>query len=321
MIAAIYVILASLSLAAPVEPTQEVSAAFPFEKQTVEVLDSSMAFVDEGSGPVVLFLHGNPTSSYLWRNIILYVTNTHRAIAVDLIGMGDSAKPDIDYRFETHAAYLDAFIRALDLKDMVLVVHDWGSALGMRYARLNEDKVRALAFMEAIVPPGLPVTSYEAMGETGEMFRKLRTPGIGEEMVLENNFFVEVVLFELGVIRTLSASEREAYRRPFSTPGSRKPTLVWPREIPIAGSPADVEATVLANGKWLTATPIPKLYFFVTPGALNPPPVAKALVSSLNNLTAVDLGVGSHFVQEDHPDRIGSALSGWLAGLETKPDR
>ena len=295
---------------------QEISAAFPFDKKTVEVLGSSMAYVEEGEGSVVLFLHGNPTSSYLWRNVIPHVTDTHRAVAVDLIGMGDSAKPDLDYRFATHAAYLDEFIRALDLEDLVLVVHDWGSALGMRYARLNEDNVRGLAFMEAIVPPGLPAAGYEAMGETGEVFRRLRTTGVGEEMVLENNFFVEVVLFELGVVRTLTEEERAAYRRPFASPASRKPTLVWPREIPIGGTPADVEAVVRANGRWLTETALPKLYFFVTPGALNPPPVAKALSSSLSNLTAVDLGAGSHFVQEDHPHEIGRALSGWLKEID-----
>ena len=296
--------------------TAPISAAFPFKKRFVDVKGARMAYVDEGEGPVVLFIHGNPTSSYLWRNIIPYVSDNHRAVAVDLIGMGDSAKPDIDYRFETHAAYLDAFIETLELKDVTLVIHDWGSALGMRYARLNPGKVRALAFMEAIVPPGMPAPNYEAMGQAGEVFRQMRTPGVGEEMVLQNNFFVEVILPDIGVVRTLSDEEMAEYRRPFPTPESRKPTLVWPRQIPIGGEPADTTAAVLANGEWLMASDLPKLYFASAPGALNPPPVAEFFKANLKNLTAVDLGPGAHFLQEDHPHAIGRALSDWLDALD-----
>jgi len=187
-----------------------ISSEFSFDKKTIDVMGSNIAFVDEGSGPVVLFLHGNPTSSYLWRNVIPYVTDGYRAVAPDLIGMGDSDKPNIKYTFEEHAAFLDGFIDELALKDISLVVHDWGSALGMRYARLNPSNVKAMAFMEAIVPPALPVASYEDMGETGELFRTLRTPGKGEAMVLEGNFFVEEVL---------------PNRAPYTTTESRLPTL------------------------------------------------------------------------------------------------
>jgi haloalkane dehalogenase len=240
-------------------------AEMPYVKRTIEVLSSTMAYVDEGDGPVVLFLHGNPTSSYLWRNIIPYVTDGYRAIAPDLIGMGDSSKPDIGYTFAEHAAYLDALIDALELKDITLVIHDWGSILGMRYARLNEANVRGVAFMEAGIPPALPAPSYEAMGpQNAQLFETLRSP-MGEELVLNQNFFVEEVLGKLGVATPLSEAVMENYRAPFRTPESRLPTLVWPRQIPIAGEPADTAQVVNENGDWLYSTSIPKLMLHVAP--------------------------------------------------------
>lgn len=300
----------------PAENGKVISSAFPFDKKFVTVKGAQMAYVDEGDGPVVLFLHGNPTSSYLWRNIIPYVSDNHRAIALDLIGMGDSDKPEIGYTFGEHAAYVDGFIDALELEDITLVIHDWGSALGMRYARLNEDNVRAIAFMEALIPPGLPAESYDAMGDfTGTMFKALRTPGFGEELVLRHNFFVESVLGTFGSGRRLTEAELEHYRRPFQTPESRFPTLQWPREVPIAGQPANVAMIVEENGAWLFKTELPKLFFHVQPGALLPPPAAEYVIANSKNITAVDLGAGSHFVQESSPHAIGQALSEWLADL------
>ena len=291
-----------------------ISAEFPFQKKRLPVLDSEIAYVDEGSGPVVLFLHGNPTSSYLWRNVIPHVVSAgYRAIAPDLIGMGDSGKPTIGYTFGDHAAYLDAFIESAELTDLTLVVHDWGSALGMRYARLNPDNVRAMAFMEAIIPPGMPAPSYEAMGpELGELFRSLRTEGVGEEMVLVNNFFVEEILPKMGVARALTEKEMEHYRAPYPTPESRLPTLQWPREVPIGGEPKEAHDAVVANGEWLTQSDIPKLFFYATPGALNPPPVVEWAVANVPNLETRFLGLGVHFLQEDHPDQIGTGIADWL---------
>ncbi|MEO1251277.1 MAG: haloalkane dehalogenase [Pseudomonadota bacterium] len=300
----------------PTENGKPISPAFPYEKKSVRVNGSLISYVDEGDGPVLLFVHGNPTSSYLWRNIIPYVTDDHRVIALDLIGMGDSDKPEIDYRFEDHAAYFDGFIEALDLKNITLVIHDWGSALGMRYARLTEENVRALVFMEAIIPPGIPSDNYDAMGEfTGTMFRALRTPGFGEELVLRHNFFVESVLGTFGSGRRLSEAELAHYRRPFATPASRLPTLQWPREIPIGGEPSSVEAIVEANGAWLYETELPKLFFHAQPGALLPPPAADYVIANAKNITAVDLGAGSHYLQESSPHAIGAALSVWLDTL------
>ncbi len=290
-----------------------ISSDFPFAKKSITVEGSDMAYVDEGKGQPVLFLHGNPTSSYLWRNIMPYVTGGYRAIAPDLIGMGDSSKPDIGYRFEDHAKYLDGFIQALGLKDIILVIHDWGSALGMRYARLNPDNVTAMAFMEAIVPPGMPVPSYEAMGpQIGELFKALRTPGVGEEMVLKGNFFVEKLLPEMGVMRGLTEAEMAVYRAPYATPKSRLPTLQWPREVPIAGVPEVATNEVLMNGDWLMASEIPKLLFYADPGVLMPEAVVNYLVENLSNLETHFVGAGTHFLQEDHPHLIGRGLADWL---------
>ncbi len=297
-----------------------ISSEFPFEKKLVEIDGAKIAYVDEGEGRPVVFLHGNPTSSYLWRNIIPYVTDNYRAIAPDLIGMGDSDKPDIGYTLEDHIRYIEGFIEALGLEDIVFVIHDWGSVIGMRYARLNEDNVRAIAFMEAIVPPAMPVSSYEAMGpEAGEMFRNLRTPGTGEDMVLEGNFFVERILPEFGVMRDLTEAEMSTYRAPYPTPESRLPTLQWPREIPIGGEPVFSVLEVSKNGDWLTQSRMPKLFFYAEPGALLPPQVADFMAANVPNLEIRFVGAGLHFLQEDHPHVIGQGLRDWLRRLDA-PD-
>ncbi len=292
----------------------EISPDFPFEKKRQPVLESEIAYIDEGNGRPIVFLHGNPTSSYLWRNVMPHVLDAgYRAIAPDLIGMGDSGKPDIGYTFADHARYLDIFLNSLDLEDAVFVVHDWGSGLGMRHARLNPDRVSALAFMEAIVPPAFPVASLEAMGEpaTG-LFRALRTEGQGEEMVLQNNFFVEEILPKFGILRGLTDAEMAVYRAPYPNPQSRLPTLVWPRQIPIAGEPADVVEEIAANGGWLTSSKVPKLAFWAEPGAIMPKMAVDWLVANVPNLETRFVGAGLHFIQEDHPHVIGHGLVDWL---------
>jgi haloalkane dehalogenase len=293
-----------------------ISSDFPFAKKRIALGDSAIAYVDEGNGQPVVFLHGNPTSSYLWRNIIPYVLDDYRVIAPDLIGMGDSDKPDIAYSFKEHAAYIDALIARLALKDIILVVHDWGSAIGMRYARQNPDNVAGLVFMEALIPPAMPAPSYEAMGpEAGEMFRALRTEGVGDKLVLEDNFFVEEILFKNGVVRSLSDAEKDAYRAPFKTRESRLPTLQWPREIPIADTPEHTTQVITENGTWLAQTDIPKLLFHAEPGALIPLPVAQHLGDTLQNIHVENIGSGLHFLQEDQPHAIGNGLADWLKTL------
>lgn len=289
-----------------------IDAEFPFQKKEMTVLGSTMSYIDEGEGRPVVFLHGNPTSSYLWRNIIPHLPAGTRAIAPDLIGMGDSGKPDIGYRFKDHATYLDGFLDQLNLTNAILVVHDWGSALGMRYARLNPDRIAGLVFMEAIVPPVLPIASFDDMPENLAEFFKLMRSDKGADMVLNQNFFVEVVLPQMGVVRPMSSAEMDQYRRPFLTPESRKPVLAWPREIPIEGTPPDVVEEVGLNGEWLFSSPIPKLMFYAEPGALMPPPVADFLAAKVPNLETRFVGAGTHFLQEDHPHVIGHGITDWL---------
>lgn len=319
--AAFVVVLPLLSASAQEGPPKPrppaISAEFRYEHKFVEVFGSRVAYVEVGEGSPILFIHGNPTSSYLWRNVLPHVEGQGRVIAIDLIGMGKSDKPDIDYRFSTHARYLDGFIDALDLKDITLVVHDWGSALGMDYARRHPGNVEAIAFMEAIVAPAMPIPSYEAMGEgPGEFFRNVRTQGVGEEMILENNMFVESIMPKMGVVRTLSEAEMNAYRAPFPTPASRKPSLVWPREIPIGGEPKDVTAIIQKNGEWLHETDIAKLFLYTEPGAFGTPEVARYFAENLENIETHYLGVGTHYIQEDHPHEIGRAIADWLRRLK-----
>ena len=278
--------------------------------KSVDVLGSRMAYVDSGEGPVVLFQHGNPTSSYLWRNVIPHVVPHARCIAADLIGMGQSDKPDIAYRFEDHARYFEAFMAALDLNDVVLVLHDWGSALGLDWARRHQERVRGLALMEFVVP--IP-TWLDIAPQGAELFRSFRSEE-GRRLLVEENLFIEKVL-PAGVVRPLTEEEMDAYRAPFLDPAAREPVYRFPNELPIAGSPADVWAMVGAYFDWLQETDIPKLLFWADPGAFISPQRAKWLQSRLKACTTIPLGAGRHFVQEDHADTIGQGIAAWLPSL------
>ena len=288
---------------------KEISAAFPFESRFVDVKGSKLHYVEEGSGDPVLFLHGNPTSSYLWRNIIPYVSPNHRAIAMDLVGMGKSDKPDLEYRFFDHYEYVEGFIKALDLKNITFVIHDWGSGLALHYARQNERNVKALAMMEAILAP---VPSWDEFPpDFVETFQAFRAPEVGWEMIVNQNMFVEAIL-PGAIVRDLSDEEMNVYRAPYLETPSRKPLWRWPNELPIAGEPADVIDAIVTYNGWLQETEIPKLLFHAAPGALMPPPMVEWCQANLKNLETVDLGEGIHFLQEDHPHEIGEALTRWL---------
>ncbi len=270
-----------------------------------------MHYLDTGAGEgaPVLFLHGNPTSSYLWRNIIPHVAPLRRCIAPDLIGMGRSDKPDLAYRFADHRRYLAAFIDALGLSRVALVIHDWGSALGFDWAHHHPDRVERLAFMEFI----RPFERWQDWPEFArELFQGFRTPGRGEEMILEQNLFIEKVL-PACVVRPLSDTEMDHYRAPFRDPASRKPLLQFPRDLPIEGQPAEVTAAVNGYLDWLTQTRIPKLLFWGHPGVLIPPEAAQRYAHEFPNCRAVDIGPGLHYLQEDNPDLIGRELAAWLA--------
>jgi len=283
-------------------------------RRSAQVLDTTMSFVDAGQGDPIVFLHGNPTSSYLWRNVLPHLDGLGRCLAPDLVGMGRSGKsPRQAYRFVDHARYLDAWFDALDLtRGVVLVLHDWGSALGFHWARRHSERVQGIAYMEALVQP----RRWEDFhGGRDAIFRALRSDA-GERMVLEDNFFVETVLPK-SIIRTLSNEEMEAYRAPFIDLEDRLPTLVWPRELPIDGEPEDVVEAVEDYGAWLTTSQVPKLFIDAAPGALLTGR-AREFCRTWPNQREVSVR-GIHYVQEDSPDDIGSALREWVRTLRATP--
>ncbi|QOZ79954.1 haloalkane dehalogenase [Bradyrhizobium sp. CCBAU 53351] len=284
--------------------------------RSVAVLGSTMAYRETGpkDAPVALFLHGNPTSSHIWRNILPLVSPVARCIAPDLIGFGQSGKPDIAYRFFDHVRYLDALIEELGIASAYLVAQDWGTALAFHLAARRPAFVRGLAFMEFIRP--MPTwQDFHQVDAARETFRKFRTPGEGEAMILEANAFVERVL-PGGIMRTLSEEEMAPYRTPFPTPESRRPVLAFPRELPIAGEPADVAQALQSAHASLKASTYPKLLFAGEPGAVVASRFAETFAASLQHCALVRLGPGRHYLQEDYPDAIGRSIAGWIAGIE-----
>ncbi len=281
------------------------------EKKTALVNGRRMAYVEIGEGPPIVFQHGNPTSSYLWRNVMPHLRGLGRLIACDLIGMGDSEKlepsgPD-RYSYAEQREYLFGLWDQLGLDGpdggVTLVLHDWGSALGFDWANHHRDKVAGIAYMEAIV---MPVTWDDWPDDARGIFQGFRSPA-GEELVLTKNLFVEAVL-PSAVLRNLTEEERAEYRRPFSEPGEgRRPTLSWPRQIPIEGEPADVVAVVEDYGRWLAGSPVPKLFVNAEPGSILTGR-AREFCRTWANQTEVTVA-GSHFVQEDSPDAIGEAVA------------
>ena len=284
------------------------------EKKTAVINGKKMTWVEAGAGDPILLLHGNPTSSYLWRNIIPHLKTMGRCIAPDLIGMGDSEKledsgPD-RYRFVEHRAYLDALFDYLGLTERVtLILHDWGSALGFDWANRHRDAVFSIAYMEAIVRP----MSWDDWPEQSRpIFNGLRSEA-GDELILQKNAFVELIL-PASTKRDLIEDEMAEYRRPFADPGEdRRPTLTWPRQIPIDGEPADVVEIVQSYADWLSQAGIPKLFINANPGAILVGD-QREFCRQWPNQTEVTVP-GIHFVQEDSPEEIGTAIAGWLRGL------
>jgi haloalkane dehalogenase len=279
----------------------------------VNVLGSTMAYREAGNpkAPVALFLHGNPTSSYLWRNVIPLVAPTAHCIAPDLIGFGQSGKPDIEYRFADHVRYLDSFLANAGIASAFVIAHDWGTALAFHLAARRPEFIRGLAFMEFIRP--MP-TWADFHADAVETFQKFRTPGVGEKMILEGNAFVERVL-PANIVRKLTDEEMSVYRAPFPTPESRRPTWRFPNELPIAGEPAEVYSTIEEAHRALAQSTYPKLLFVGNPGALVSPAFAESFTKGLNNCRVVQLGAGWHYLQEDHAEVIGTTVNQWLIGL------
>jgi len=292
-----------------------ISDAFPFEMKRTAVCDSEMAYVDVGSGDPIVFLHGNPTSSYLWRNVIPYAQGLGRCLAPDLIGMGQSGRSlRYAYRYADQAAYLDAWFEAAGVGDkMILVVHDWGAALGFWRACRYPERVAGIVYMEAMVRPRLWT---DMPAERIPVFKKLRGPE-GEQMVLEDNFFIEKMLFDAGIVRDLSETEKAHYRAPYLEPGaSRLPTLIWPREIVFDGEPADNYPMVKQYSDWLAASAnLPKLFVNASQG--------HGLAGAARDFCRTwpkqrEITVEArHYVQEDCPHEIGEALAKFIAEIRT----
>ncbi len=288
-----------------------ISAHDPYPRRRVRVLDSEIAYVDTGAGVPVVFLHGNPTSSYLWRNVLPEVEGGARCLAPDLIGMGESGDaPGGAYRFVDHAKYLDAWFDALDLsQDVVLVGHDWGCALAFHWARRHPDRVAGMVYFEGVVK----TRAWSEMPDaTRAMFRAMRSEE-GDDMILRDNYFVEEIL-PARSLRRLSEEEMSVYRRRFAEPGeSRRPTLTWPREIPIDGEPADVAEIVDGYSRWLTETPIPKLFINGEPGGVLTGDTREFCRSfPCQDEVTVD---GVHYLPEDSPREIGRAIASFLERL------
>jgi haloalkane dehalogenase len=291
--------------------SKPISAADAYERHRIAFLETEISYVDTGVGEPVVFLHGNPTSSYLWRNVIPHVEGLGRCLAPDLVGMGDSgAAPDGSYRFVDHARYLDAWFEALGLTNVTLVVHDWGSALGFYWAYRHPERVRGIAYMEAVVRP---LTWEEWRDESRQIFQDLRSEA-GEEMVLEKNLFIEGIL-PSAVLRDLTEEEMNVYRRPYLEPGeSRRPTLTWPRELPINGEPEDVVSIVDDYSKWLAQSDVPKLFVNAEPGATLTGS-QREFCRTWPNQEKVTVR-GAHFVQEDSPHEIGEAVATFVRRTE-----
>ena len=294
---------------------ETISSAFPFTKKHVNVLDASMAYVDVGPSSLkktCIFLHGNPTSSYLWRNIIPHIEPHARCIAPDLIGMGDSAKlHGSEYRFTDHARYLHAFLdEVVPTGDVTLVLHDWGSALGLDWARTHSSRITGLVLMEFITS----VPDWDNFSDNKEAkaaFQAFRAPTTGRQLLIEDNAFVEQIL-PLSVARALTEEEMDAYRKPFLKPEDREPAYRWPNELPIAGEPKNMYEIVDSFYAWLMESEVRKLFFWATPGGLISVEKASWYADHLKHVKSVGIGRGVHFLQEDNPHLIGREIAKWL---------
>ncbi|MEU7873517.1 haloalkane dehalogenase [Dactylosporangium sp. NPDC049140] len=278
---------------------------------TTRILNSTMFHRELGTGHPIVFLHGNPTSSYLWRHVMPAVSSGRR-LAPDLIGMGESGKPDLAYTFDDHARYLDAWIDALGLDSIVLVGHDWGGALAFDWATRHPGRVRGLAFMETIVKP----MAWEEFPEGGrDLFRSIKTPGVGETMILDNNAFLTQLL-PFTVASGLGDDDLKVYLDPYPTPESRRPLLQWPRSMPLGGEPADIVARIERYDTWLAAsTEVPKLLlaFQPGPGAMMGPEIVDWCANNIAELEIEQLGLAGHHAPEDQPEAIAAAVRDWAS--------
>ena len=287
---------------------KNISSDFPFESKHLDIYGSKIHYIEEGEGDPILFLHGNPTSNYLWRNIIPHLSKQGRCIAPDLIGMGKSDKPDWNYGFEDSYHYLESFIEKMELKNVTLVLHDWGSGLGFHYANIHRAKIKAIAFMEAMYDAP---TLYDMPFSIRTAVKMMRNPIFGKFMGMTMNMFIKKMLPDM-IIRKLTKEEQDFYAAPYKTRKSRLPLWVWPQDVPFTdGKPTSASVAVKSWAPWLASVDIPKLCFYVTPGVAIKEKDVKVIRETFKNTELIHLGEGLHFIQEDYPHEIGEALSAW----------
>lgn len=292
-------------------PPPEIPSTTKYTHEYIDILGSKMAYIDVGEGDPILFLHGQPTSSYLWRNVMPHLEGQGRLIAPDNIGFGKSDQPEMDYTFGDQYPYLEAFIEKLGLTNITLVVHDWGSGLGLHYARLHESNIKAIVTMEALMAPILPAKSWDDYPKHKVEFSKLiRSPIKGRKLVIEENWFLKVGV-PGAIVRPLDKATHDAYLAPFPTEKSRIQVYQWPKELPIAGEPAATEKVISAYNAWLEETEIPWLFLYATPGSQSPPEAAEYWEKRAKNIQISYIGNGIHYVQEDQPYAIGRAIHDW----------
>jgi haloalkane dehalogenase len=274
----------------------------------VAIKGSQMHYLEAGSGAPLVFLHGNPTSSFLWRKILPRLAPLGRCIALDYIGMGQSDKPSIAYRLVDHISYVEAFLDALALRDATFVTHDWGVVIGLTLGRQRPELIRGIVLMEGHIHP---IAGWDALDAGAQaLFQQLRTDGLGQELAIEQNIFIEVVL-PSGMHHTLTPHEMETYRAPYREKQARLPLWRWANEIPIQGQPADVHAMVSANQVYLATTNVPKLLLYGQPGAVIGAAEVAWCLRECPGLTASNIGPGIHFLPEDQPDVISAAIAAW----------
>ncbi len=289
-----------------------ISTDFPFQSKYVDLLDSNIHYVDEGKGQTFLIIHGNPTSSYLWRNIIPFIAKDNRAIAVDLIGMGKSGKPDISYKMSDHCKYIEAFIDKLALKNIILVLHDWGSFIGLKYAMENEKNIKGVVLMEGILRPW---ESWETIPVvTRRMFKKFFDPIEGPKLIYDQNFFIEKAMPYL-TKRRLSKVEMDHYRKPFLDNASRKPMLMFPRELPIAGENLENAKIINDYNRWLSKTEVPIHILWAKPGSLFRKEFIPLMRKDFPKMTDQCVGKSKHYLQEDLPNEIGKGIMDWFSKI------
>jgi|GEM_PF-255281 len=297
-------------------PQLEIPSKTKYTHKFVEVLGSKMAYIDVGEGDPILFVHGQPTSSYLWRNVMPHLEGQGRLIAPDNIGFGKSDQPEMKYTFGDQYPYFEAFIKKLGLKNITLVVHDWGSGLGLHYASRHESNVKAIVTMESLMAPILPAKTWGDYPEHKVEFSKMiRSEDVGRKMVIKDNWFVEKGI-PVGIIRKLDKEAHDVYLEPFQTEKSRIQVYQWPKELPINGKPAATAKIISDYNAWLEKTEIPWLFLYALPGSQSPPEAADYWEKRAKNIQITYIGRGIHYVQEDHPYAIGRAIHDWYRRVQ-----